>query len=159
MDNTFINFLIEAKKATYANQNAEKVKASRLGSSDYQYEKNIDNKKYIYHDTYFGGTKFMGEEVVYCNENKPLWGMNYYGITYDDTLGEKAMDNVLRPALIKVGESSNVIPIRGIEEYEHNGFRYIFKSEGTLENFNGIEQIYQRDKLIYELHCIGGIIK
>ena len=64
IDRIFIDFLIKAKKPTYANGTIEKVEASRVGSSDYSYEEIIDNKKYTYHDTYFGGTKFMGEEVV-----------------------------------------------------------------------------------------------
>ena len=156
--NTFINFLINAKKSTYANSNIKKVESSRVGSSDYHYEEIIDNKKYIYHDTYFGGTKFMGEEVVYCDDNKPVWGMNYYGVTLDDTLGEEAMDNVLRPALMKVGEDKNIIPVRGIAKFENNGYTYTFKTTGTIERFDGIEQIYKGNNLIYELHCSGGMI-
>ena len=58
----FINFLIKAKKSTYANSTIEKAKSSRVGSSDYHYEELIDSKKYIYHDTYFGGNKYMGEK-------------------------------------------------------------------------------------------------
>ena len=156
--NTFINFLIKAKKSTYANSNIKKVESSRVGSSDYHYEEIIDNKKYVYHDTYFGGTKFMGEEVVYCDDNKPVWGMNYYGVTLDDTLGEEAMDNVLRPALMKVGEDKNIIPVRGIAKFENNGYTYTFKTTGTIEKFDGIEQIYKDNRLIYELHCSGGMI-
>ena len=34
----------------------------------------------------------MGEEVGYCDINKPVWKMNYYGVKFDDTLGEEAMD-------------------------------------------------------------------
>lgn len=159
IENTFINFLINAKKETYANSTVEKVKSSRLGSKDYHYERNIEGNQYIYHDTYFGETRFIGEEVVYCNSNKPIWGMNYYGVTLDKSIGEEAMDNVLRPALIKVGEDKNVIPVRGPENYENNGYTYIFKAKGTMENFDGIEQIYKDDILIYELHCSGGIIE
>lgn len=155
----FIDFLIKAKKSTYANSSIEKVNSSRLGSADYDYEEIIDNKKYTYHDTYFGGTKFMGEEVVYCDSNKPIWGMNYYGVTFDDTLGEEAMDKALRPALMKVGEDKNVIPARGPSKFENNGYIYTFKTTGTIENFDGIEQIYKDNNLIYELHCSGGIIK
>lgn len=44
--------------------------------------------------------------------------MNYYGITYDDTLGEEAIDNVLRPALMKVDEARNLIPVRGPVKFE-----------------------------------------
>ena len=156
--NTFINFLINAKKSTYANSNIKKVESSRVGSSDYHYEEIIDNKKYIYHDTYFGGTKFMGEEVVYCDDSKPIWGMNYYGVTLDDTLGEEAMDKALRPALMKVGEDENIIPVRGIAKFENNGYTYTFKTTGTIEKFDGIEQIYKDNRLIYELHCSGGMI-
>jgi hypothetical protein len=159
IDNTFVDFLIRAKKSTYANSTIEKVSSSRVGSSDYNYEEIIDNKKYIYHDTYFGGIKFMGEEVVYCDKDKPIWGMNYYGITYDDALGEEAMDNALRPALMKVGEDRNIIPARGPIKFENNGYIYTFETTGTIENFDGIEQIYKDNSLIYELHCSGGIIK
>lgn len=156
--NTFINFLINAKKSTYANSNIKKVESSRVGSSDYHYEEIIDNKKYIYHDTYFGGTKFMGEEVVYCDDSKPIWGMNYYGVTLDDTLGEEAMDKALRPALMRVGEDEDIIPVRGIAKFENNGYIYTFKTTGTIEKFDGIEQIYKANNLIYELHCSGGMI-
>lgn len=96
----------------------------------------------------------------YCmDSNKPIWGMNYYGVTLDKTLGEEAMDNALRPALIKVGEDKNVIPVRGTGKYENNGYAYIFKTTGTVKNFDGIKQIYKNDILIYELHCYGGIIE
>lgn len=158
-DNIFTNFLIKAKKSTYANSSIEKVNPSRVGSSDYHYEEIIDNKKYTYHDTYFGGTKFMGEEVVYCDSDKPIWGMNYYGVTLDETLGEEAMDKALRPALMKVGEDKKIIPVRGSSQFENNGYIYTFKTTGTIENFDGIEQIYKDNNLIYELHCSGGIIK
>jgi len=158
IDDTFIEFLIKAKKSTYANSNIEKAETSRLGSADYHYEELIDNKKYIYHDTYFGGTKFMGEEVVYCDNSKPVWGMNYYGVTLADKLGEEAMDNVLRPALMKVGEDKTIIPVRGISKYENNGYTYVFEVTGPMNRFDGIERIYKKDKLIYELHCSGGII-
>ena len=100
----------------------------------------------------------MGEEVVY-EDNIPIWGMNYYGVTLDNSLGEEAMDNALRPALMKVGEDTSVIPVRGIAKFENNGYTYTFKQNGTVEKFDGIEQIYKDNKLIYELHCSGGMIE
>lgn len=92
-------FLIEAKKQTYANENVEKQESSRNGSHDHEYSSN----NMIYHDTYFGGTNFMGEEVVYEENDTPIWGMNYYGVTLDQTLSEEAVDKALRPALMQVG--------------------------------------------------------
>ena len=148
------DFLIEAKKSTYANGTAEKIESSRLGSKDYEYKK--DNM--LYHDTYFGGTNFIGEEVVYI-DNKIYWAMNYYGVTLDENLGEEAMDNALRPALMQVGISENIIPVRGPREYKNGDFKYTFEVSGDLTNFSGIETIYKNDKKIYELKCNGGLIK
>ena len=55
----------------------------------------------------------MGEEVVYEGDSeKPIWGMNYYGVTLDQNISEEAMDKALRPALMKVGED-DTIPVRG----------------------------------------------
>ncbi len=152
-------FLIYAKKQTYANNTAKKINSSRLGSNDYHYETEIEGEIMTYHDTYFGGTKFMGEEVVYRGLNIPKWGMNYYGVTIDETLSEEAMDKVLRPALMKVREDNTVLPVRRPSKFENLGYVYTFKTTGTIENFEGIEEIYKDGKLIYKLNCHGGMIE
>ena len=148
-------FLIEAKKQTYANGNVDKVNSSRVGSNDYHYERD----GMVYHDTFFGGVKFIGEEVVYINSDVPVWGMNYYGVTIDSSLSEEAMDKALRPALMRVGEDKNVLPLRGPSRFENEEYVYTFKCEGTIDNFSGVEEIYKNDKLIFKLQCHGGLIK
>lgn len=152
--NKIKDFLIEAKKQTYANNLGERMASTRLNSKDYEYKK--DNM--IYHDTYFGGTRFIGEEVVYI-DNKTYWAMNYYGVTLDETLGEETMDNALRPALMLVGEDVSVIPVRGPKEFINGEYKYTFKVEGDLNCFNGVETIYKNDVKMYELKCSGGLIK
>ena len=152
--NKIKDFLIEAKKQTYANNLGERIASTRLNSKDYEYKR--DNM--IYHDTYFGGTRFIGEEVVYI-DNKTYWAMNYYGVTLDETLGEETMDNALRPALMLVGKDVNVIPVRGPKEFINGDYKYTFKVEGDLNCFNGVETIYKNDVKINELKCSGGLIK
>ena len=132
-------FLIEAKMQTYANENIEKQISSRRGSNDYEYRSN----NMIYHDAYFGGTNFMGEEVVYAENDTPIWGMNYYGVTLDETLNEEAVDKALRPALMQVGRD-DIIPV---------------SVSGNLDYFEGEESIYKNDKKIYSLKCHGGKIQ
>jgi len=154
MDNDLYNFLVEAKKLTYANENVKKALSSRNGSFDYEY----NNGKMIYHDTYFGGTKFMGEEVVYSNDDTPIWGMNYYGVALNENLSEEAIDNALRPALMQVGED-NILPVRGPKEYINNGYKYVFEVNGDLNYFDGVETITKDNEKIYVLKCHGGIIK
>ena len=148
------NFLIEAKKQTYANENVKKQKSSRNGSYDYEYSSN----NMIYHDTYFGGTNFMGEEVVYEENDTPIWGMNYYGVTLNQLLSEEVVDKALRPALMQVG-SDETIPVRGPKEYTNGDYRYIFNVSGNLDYFEGEETIYKNDKKVYVLKCYGGTIK
>ncbi|HCC07645.1 MAG TPA: hypothetical protein DEP72_05740 [Clostridiales bacterium] len=157
--NLLIGFLIEAKKQTYANSNADKVNSSRLGSKDYSYSEEVEGETMTYHDTYFGGVRFIGEEVVYRGTKLPKWGMNYYGVTLNETLGEETMDKVLRPALMKVGEDDTVIPVRGPSRFENDGYFYTFKTDGVIENFTGVEEIYKGGELIYRLHCHGGTIE
>ena len=154
MEAELMKFLIKAKKQSYANALATKVKSSRLASHDYEYS----NGKLTYHDTYFGGIKFMGEEVVYDNNSTPLWGMNYYGITLDETLSEEIIDKALRPALMKVGED-NILPVRGPKLYINEDYKYTFKVTGSVDNFEGTEEIYINDKKVYVLRCHGGKIK
>ena len=153
------NFLIEAKKNTYANGKALRTNSLRQGSSDYHFEVKIDNKKTIYHATYFGGKKFIGEEVVYLESEKPFWGMNYYGYSLNDDEYENAIANALRPALMQVGIDKKVLPLRGPSRFVNGDYIYTFEYNGTLESFTGIEKIYKNNELIYELHCHGGIIK
>lgn len=148
------NFLIEAKKETYANENVEKVKSTRRGSHDYEYTK--DN--WTYHDTYFGGTDFQGQEVVYRQDDTPIWGMIYYGKTLDESLSEEAMDKALRPALMQVGQD-DVIPVRGPKEFENQGYQYTFKVTGDLTSFEGKETIEKEGNKVYTLKCHGGIIR
>lgn len=149
------SFLVEAKRQTYANDNVKKSLSTRMGSYDYEYA----SHDMIYHDTYFGGTNFMGEEVVYlaCN-NTPIWGMNYYGITLDKALSEETVDKALRPALMMVGKD-DIIPVRGPREFVNGEYKYTFRVFGDLENFEGEEIISKNDNKVYVLKCHGGFIK
>lgn len=150
-------FLIKAKKETYANNKAEKTQSLRPGSSDYEYKDSNNKTTFIYHDTYFGSTNFIGEEVVYKN-NKPIWAMNYRGYTFDNSLSEEAMDNALRPALMKIGEDNKILPLRGPSKFVNGDYTYTFETGGDLKNFFGLEKIFKKDKLIYSLTCQGGEI-
>ena len=148
------DFLIEAKKQTYANGNAKKVESSRLNSFDYEYT----DGEMIYHDTYFGGTDFIGEEVVYDESKTPIWAMNYHGMTLNEDLSEDAVDNALRPALMKVGED-DILPLIGPREFINGEYKYNFEVTGDLDNFEGEETIVKGKEKVYYLKCHGGRIR
>ena len=70
MDKNLVDFLITAKKATYAGKGAE-TESSRVKSHDLIYK----DGEYMYYDTYLGGDKFAGEEALWISD-VPVWSMN-----------------------------------------------------------------------------------
>lgn len=145
-------FLREANLNTYANENIKKAASLRPGSSDYHFEKG----DLTFHDTYFGATKFVGEEIVYKN-GKPAWGMNYYGFTLKNEISEGLFDSILRPALMS-GSGDN-IPVRGPKEFINGEWKYTFKTDGKLANFTGLEEISRNGEVVCRLYCHGGFIE
>ena len=105
-------FLNDANKSTYANKDAPKVAPSRLKSEDYHFEKG----NLIYHDTYFGGRDFIGEEIVYKTE-KSVWGANYFGFILADDVSEKDVYDFLRKALMQ--DYDGVIPLPGPPKFSY----------------------------------------
>ena len=100
MDKETVQFLIRAKKATYAGKGAESA-PSRPCSHDLEYTEG----ELTYIDSYLGGEKFAGEEALWRN-GKPFWSMNYIGrVTGDDFSGD-----FLKEALLRVPQD---MPFRG----------------------------------------------
>ncbi len=146
MDKSTIEFLIRAKKATYAGKGAETA-PSRPGSHDLEYSEG----DLTYIDTYLGGERFAGEEALW-KSGKPFWSMNYIGrVTGDDFSGD-----FLKAALLRV-ESDK--PFRGPQEYSENGYTYICQVHGDASWFHGRETISLNGTEIYECLFHGGSIK
>ena len=66
-------FVVRAKSATYVGSGL-RAESSRLGSHDLTFERD----DWLYRDSYFGGTDFLGQETVWFGE-VPVWAENYYG--------------------------------------------------------------------------------
>ena len=74
------DFIIRAKAATYAGDGAPAV-SCRPGSHDLSFE----DGDFHYLDSYFGGTDFSGQEVVW-QDGRPVWAMGYHGRVLRDDL-------------------------------------------------------------------------
>lgn len=146
MHNELIEFLITAKKNTYAAKAVETL-PSRPESHDLRFE----SGKYLYIDTYLGGEKFAGEEAVWEN-GSPVWVMNYAGrVTGDGFSGD-----FLKAALMSVPREA---PYRGAKTYSDGQYLYECDVDGDFEWFNGHEEISVDGNKIYECIYNGGIIK
>ena len=145
MDKELVDFLIRAKKATYAGKGAE-TSSSRVKSHDLVYREG----EYMYYDTYLGGEKFAGEEALWISE-EPYWSMNYVGrVTGDNFSGD-----FLKEALLKVPEDK---PFRGPEEYTDGDYSYKCEISGEYDWFQGYETISYKGTVIYECYFHGGLI-
>ena len=140
-------FLIKAKKATYANEKAKERKLSD-GTKELVYTKG----KFLYRDRYFGFNPFSGQEVVFRN-NKAVWMMNYYGKSFKNRLFTRKMYSFLRKALMNINNKSI---FRGPKNFQEVDYKYVNKFQGGTKEFKGVEKIYYKNKLAYELNYHGG---
>lgn len=144
-DENIIKFLIKAKKNTYAGKGPETT-PSKPNSHDFIFEEG----DYMYYDTYFGGTRFVGEEALWIKD-KPIWSMNYAG----RVIGENFNGDFLKEALLNVPFDK---PFRGPNIYMRGDYTYKCEIDGEFEWFQGYEYILYNDRKIYECHFHGGII-
>ena len=146
MERQLVEFLIKAKRATYAGKGAETT-ASRVKSHDLVFEEG----DYMYYDTYLGGPKFAGEEALWI-KGEPYWSMNYIGrVTGDNFSGD-----FLKEALLRVPEDK---PFRGPEEFEEGDYKYTCEKDGDYAWFVGHEEIFYKDNQVYECRFHGGLIE
>lgn len=146
MDKELLEFIVEAKRNTYADKNNQ-VESSRIGSIDFEYTK----EKYKYRDSYVGSKFFSGQEIVWI-EDVPIWSMNYVG----KVTGEPFSGDFLKEAL---KNNSIDMPYRGPKLYEQGDYTYLCNVEGDPDWFEGRELIFYKNKQIYELKFNGGLLK
>jgi hypothetical protein len=145
------DFIVRAKAASYVG-NGRRLLPYRLGSHDLQFAEG----DWAYHDSYFGESDFIGQEVVYYRQQF-CWGMNYLG-------------RILLPELISAAQAGQVIKAslsalygegRFLGGFEHkaNGFKYVDTNEGDVSSFHGLEWIERDSVRVYELPYHGGLIR
>ena len=146
MDRKTAEFMIKAKRATYAGKGAETL-PSREKSHDLIYREG----DYMYYDTYLGAGKFSGEEALW-RKNIPFWSMNYIG----RVTGDHFSSAFLKEALFLVPEDK---PFRGPETYTNGDYTYHCEVEGDFAWFQGKETICYKGSQIYECIFHGGSIE
>ncbi len=145
------DFIITAKAACYIGDGA-KQKSSREGSHDLGFAQG----DFIYLDSYYGGTDFIGQECVWFR-NAPVWTMNYYGrILHDELINGECAGQVIKQALSTLYREGRFL---GGFEFEHSGYHYIDTNTGTFESFTGIERIMSGETEGYRLDYQGGLVK
>ena len=144
-------FIVAAKARTYVGHGAAS-RSSRPGSHDIAHAEG----EWSYLDSYFGGTDFLGQEVVW-RRGTPVWAMNYHG-------------RILEPGQIDAARAGQVIQAslralygegRFLGGFRHEEGRavYVDTSTGDVAAFRGQEWIEIGSVRVYELGYHGGLIR
>ena len=149
------NFLLRAKRHTYARQGDEATVTPLLsGTKQLEYREGL----FFYRDIYVGMAYFVGQETV-AYQDRPVWAMSYAGgvvPAVQDRAAIGAIYAFLRRAL---QQGTVAQPYRGPAMVREGTYVYTNQSEGTLEAFWGHERITDHAQPIYALHYSGGILR
>lgn len=144
-------FIVRAKAATYVGD-GQHITPCRTGSHDLRFS----DGEWGYHDSYFGGSDFIGEEVVYF-AGRPVWAMNYYGrILRDDLLTAAQAGQMIKASLSRMYKQDRFL---GGFEYRENDLIYFDTNQGNADSFHGREFIRRAEEVAYELLYHGGLIR
>jgi hypothetical protein len=142
---------VEAKRAAYVGGGPSAV-PSRLGAHDLVYSR----EGWSYRDSYFGGTDFLGQEVVW-RDGLAVWALNYYGrVLRADVIDGERAGRVIKAALSALYCEGRFL---GGSEMDVDGFVYIDTNTGSIESFTGVERITQGGVVCYRLDYAGGLVR
>ncbi len=144
-------FLVRAKTSTYASggEGGEAVLADGCKELTFQ------EGDFRYRDRYFGFDPFVGEEVVWQGD-RVVWAMNYYGAVSSEVVPGGQVYEFLQKALKQVTPDR---PFRGPRYLKEGDWEYTDESQGTLEQFAGVERICYQGQEIYRLDYHGGRVQ
>ncbi|MFT4184195.1 MAG: DUF5680 domain-containing protein [Rhizobium sp.] len=145
------DFIVTAKAETYVGD-GERLPSCRRGSHDIGYV----SGRWRYLDSYFGGTDFAGQELVWLDD-EPVWAMNYFGhIVEPDLIDGTAAGMVIKASLLRLYLDEK--RFLGGFEFDHPLGRYVDRSTGGCDHFIGHEVILVKERKAYELDYRGGLI-
>jgi len=144
-------FIVRAKAATYIGGGARSL-SRRPGSHDLEYREGA----FGYLDSYFGGSNFIGQEVVFF-DNQPVWAMNYYGCVLEpELINARETGQLIQESLSELYKQERFL---GGFEYTTDAGTYVDTNEGDFASFAGKEWITRGNVRVYELIYHGGLIK
>ncbi|MBL7021926.1 hypothetical protein ISR92_01215 [Patescibacteria group bacterium] len=149
MENRLQEFIVKAHKATYASGEGANINAN--GASQY----NFSEGDYEYIDIYYGGPHFIGSEIV-KEKGEPIWGMSYYGHTYDMSIDGEKFSSFLKKMISKTEPG---ILLRGPKKWKEKEWSYRYGYKGSVGDFTAEEIIKFKGKKVFIVKFNGGLVK
>ncbi len=153
---SFIEFLVTAKRNTYATQGGAGAAVTPLLPGSHQLE--YSDGRLLYRDVYFGGHYFAGQETVYYDA-APVWSMVYAGGALKNVHAAVEIGQVYAFLQAALRHAPAEHPYRGPAVWEEGKFAYSNEIHGDLERFWGMEAISYQGIAVYQLHYSGGVLR
>lgn len=144
-------FIDKAGKATYAGDGKE-VEPERKAFHELDFQEG----DFYYRDSYAGHYRSRGMEIVRFQE-KPVWASLYGGGMAE---GKENLANQTFEFLKKVmsQDEKDFQSFRGPNKFGEREWEYTYQQKGDVYEFNGYEEIYYKDDLVFFHRIIGGKI-
>jgi Domain of unknown function (DUF5680) len=150
-----VNFLLQAKRHTYASQGDEATVPPLLpGTKQLEYRDGL----FFYRDIYVGMAYFVGQEIV-SYQNHPVWSMSYAGGVVPAVTDRAAIGGIYACLRLALRQGTGDQPYRGPAVVREGPYVYTNQSQGSLEAFWGHERIINDTQPVYDLHYSGGILR
>jgi len=143
----FIDFLVEARRGTYAIPHGEK-------QDDDTEQMTWSRSGWAYRDRYAGGNPYGGQELVW-RSGKVVWMMNYYAEVVSESASLEEIYAYQREVL---GQPDPEHLMRGPAIHRNGDFAYRNSVDGDISEFVGEERITWRDELVYRMRFHGGTV-
>ena len=150
---TLQNAIVTAKASSYVGGARQASQPCRSGAHDVAWS----DGPWSYLDSYFGGTDFSGQEVLW-HEGEPVWAMSYFGyIIHDHLIDAERAGTVIKSALGTLYREER--RFLGGFRHAHAFGTYIDESGGDCTRFSGRETIRVGNVEAYSLLYHGGQIR
>jgi hypothetical protein len=109
----------------------------------------------VYRDSYFGGNRLIGQEIV-RRAGTVVWGMSYLMVIHELPLaGSEVAGFMQRARLARYREHR----LLGSYDFQERGLHYKDRNEGDLHLFHGETQILYREDPILWMYYRGGTVR
>jgi len=151
----FVDFLLRAKRATYAGQGDEATVTPLVpGSRQLEYK----NGHYRYRDIYLGMAYFVGQEVV-SHQRHAVWSMSYDGGVTPASRHRVDLRTIYAFLRLALQHGHPAGPYRGPATFSRESLTYMNSSNGSLDAFWGHEEIVSDGARVYECRYAGGVLR
>jgi hypothetical protein len=109
----------------------------------------------VYRDSYFGGNRLIGQEIV-RRAGTVVWGMNYLMVIHELPISGSDLAGFMQRARLARYREHRLL---GPHDFQERDLHYQDRNEGDLGLFHGETKILYRENPILCIYYRGGMVR